>query len=419
MGDLMDHARRLVRRYPSLRRVLQQLYRGGQYGVGHTMRRLRGEPLALLFVDPNAIEYTVAPDDPTLRGSGTWHFGTAAAGDWDLNGVSVREHGGVYTILAQRVEEERPLPDIPTYRANLAAIERGAVVDSCTTSAEYAARWQAIEALYHTIARDGYRTQAELGSANPLDEIRVQVGRAGALLFEEGLHRLAIAQLLALPQVPVIVTRRHAEWDALRRAVVRIAIQRGFFHQPFGHPDLDSINTLYGKPRYAQAVYGHERWDFIRDSLPFSSGSVLDIGAYFGYFDHRLEALGYDCHAVEPDLENLEVLRRWRDMRGCRFEIVPQPIFVVKRTEFDIVLALNIFHHLVRTREDYEGLVAFLQRLRCRALYLEPDDNHGVDAYQHFDDAEFIQFVQQHTGLTEARLLGRAREGRNVYLLTQ
>jgi SAM-dependent methyltransferase len=415
-----------LRRYPRLRRAARRLYRMGQLLVARAALWLRGHPPALIDVDPQAIQTTVALDDPTLRGNATWHFGAVAGGDWDLGGAPVRAHGDVFAILAQHVRDGRPLAEIPEAQAHLRAIADGRIVDSCTTPAEYAARWDAIIALYHAIRRDGYRTQAALGSDNPLDEIRIQIGRRGELLFEEGLHRLAIAQLLELPSVPALVTRRHAAWAALRDAVLKIVLQRGFIHQPLDHPDLDSLPLLYGRDLHQQAFYGDARWPLIRDSLPVAQGTVLDIGAYFGYFDHRLEALGFTCYAVEPDPDNLAVLRRHCDMRGRAFTIWPCSLFDIERRAgidlarhaFDVVLALNIFHHLVRTQADHDQLVAFLQRLRCRALYLEPDANAGVDAYRRFSDAEFVAFVQRHTGLSQARLLGRAQEGRNVYLLS-
>ena len=414
----LDTARRLARRNERVRRLLRRLYRNGQYLSARLLGKFRRDELTMLYVDPQDIQMTVARDDPTLTGNSVWHFGSVAGGDWDLSGVPVREHGDVYTILAKRVQEGLAYEEIPEFTAHLRAIEEGALLDSCTTPEEYMARWREIEGLYGRIAAEGYKTQEELGGDNPLDEIRIQIGRRGELLFEEGLHRLAIAQLLALPQIPVLVTRRHEQWARLRHALIKIVLQRGFFHQPFNHPDLDSLPALYGNELGARSMYGNERWQFIVNSLPLSSGTVLDIGAYFGYFDHRLEALGFVCTAVEPDEENLEVLKRYRAMMGRTFAVREQSIFDIEEADFDIVLALNIFHHLVRTKREYEQLVAFLRRLRCRAMYFEPDDNAGVEAYRRFSDEEFVAFVLQHSVLNEARLLGRAKEGRNVYLLT-
>ena len=108
-----------------------------------------------------------------------------------------------------------------------------------------------------------------------------------ALVFILALMMYLIRQRV-LPAVPVLVTRRHADWAALRRAVLRIVLQRGFIHQPFDHPDLDNLGKIYGNELAEGSMYAQDRWDFISQSLPVATGTVLDIGAYFGYFDHRL-----------------------------------------------------------------------------------------------------------------------------------
>lgn len=418
MKTLVKMVRRSVRRHERLRSVLRRLYRFGQYATARAMGKLRQDELEILHVDPKLISHTVSPDDPTLTGNATWHFGSASDGDWDLGGVPVQEHGDVFVILNKRINMGLDYRDIPESVTHLRQIEGGAIIDSCTKPEEYLDRWKDIEDLYYTIKRDGYRSQAELATENPLDEIRIQIGRTGDLLFEEGLHRLAIAQLLDLDRVPVIVTRRHEEWARLRHDVLKIVLQRGFIHQPFDHPDLDIIPRRHGGELQETSMYGHDRWEFIASTLPISSGTVLDIGSYFGYFAHRFEDLGFECYAVEPDWGNLAVLKRFRDMKGKTFEIWEKSIFEINRFNFDIVLALNIFHHLVKERRDFERLIRFLRQLRCHAMYLEPAPNIEPGAYRSLDDEEFIRFVLENSLLSSARHVGRAREGRNVYLLT-
>lgn len=410
--------RRFLRRYPALRGFIQRSYRSGQYAGARIMSKLRSDDLYLLNVDPSRIQMTVNKEDGTLTGNTLRHVGTVAGGDWDLGGVPVSEHGGVAAILRSYVVEQRPLSTIPEYDSNLKRIEQGKLIDSCTTREEYESRWREIAGLYAAIRDFGFKTQIELGSANPLDEIRVQIGRSGEFLFEEGLHRLVIAQALNISDVPVLVTRRHSDWAALREAVLRIVLQRGFIHQPFDHPDLDTLPLHFGNQLAKKAMYGNERWEYIKQSLPVQTGTVLDIGAYFGYFDHRFEELGFTCFAVEPDRENLAVLNLYRSMQGRKFTVWPQSIFAVEKYEFDVVLALNIFHHLVRTQADYERLVIFLQELDCRALYFEPDDNVGINSFRHFSEHEFVNFIQTASGLNNVQYLGRAKEGRGLYLLS-
>ena len=413
---MLKTLRKLARRSGFLHPWLRRTYRAYLYHSARLAGRLRQNELRPLWIDPHLVTHTVALDDATLKGNATWHFGAVSDGDWDEGGAPVREYNQVYPIAFQRFVEGQSYEQIPEFQAHLERISRGEFLDGCETSAQYLHRWEQLEQLFHRIRAEGYKSQRDLGSDNPLDEIRVQIGRRGQFLLEEGLHRLVIAQILNLPEIPVIVTRRHSEWDKLRQAVIRILVQRGFIHQPFNHPDLDSLPAIYGHENWDSSMYGHERWDFIVQSLPLRQGTALDIGAYFGYFSHRLEDAGFECYAVEPDEENLEVLCQYRKIMGKTFTVWKQSIFEIYRTDFDIVMALNIFHHLTKRKRDYERLTAFLQQLRCRAMYFEPA--YVPDAYRSFDDDAFVEFVLQHVPtLNQARLLGHTREGRNLYLL--
>ena len=93
-------------------------------------------------------------------------------------------------------------------------------------------------------------------------------------------------------------------------------------------------------------------------------------------------------------------------------------LFDIQRFEFDVVLALNVFHHIVADMNDYERLVQFLRRMRCRVMYFEPHKNTQKSAYKKFSDEEFLDFVLKNSCLKQFQLLGPAKEGRNVYLLT-
>ncbi len=157
-----------------------------------------------------------------------WHFGTVAGGDWDLNGAPIQEYGHVYTILKQRVVNGLDYDEIPEFRENLERIKRGETPDNCSSKEQYHAKYARFEHLYKKIKSEGYKTQKELGyqtqkelrTGHPFNEILVQVGRRGNLLLEKGIHRLAIAQVMKLQRVPVIITRRHAEWVTKNRSQV-------------------------------------------------------------------------------------------------------------------------------------------------------------------------------------------------------
>jgi hypothetical protein len=192
--------------------LIRPVYQHGLAAVITLLRHLRGDHQGLIQVNPRWITHTVNLNDRTLKRNDMWHFGTVTGGDWDCDGMPVQEYGHVYQILKKRVLEGMRFGDIPEVQANLKRIEQGERPDVCSSKEEYRAKYQNFEKLYQLIKREGYQTQKELKSTRPLNEIRAQISREGNMLFEEGMHRLCITQLLKLEKVPVIITRCHRMW---------------------------------------------------------------------------------------------------------------------------------------------------------------------------------------------------------------
>lgn len=192
--------------------LLRPIYRRVLHTTITILQHIRSDHQGLVYVNPLLITHTVNRYDRTLKRNDMWHFGTVAGGDWDLDGIPVQEYGHVYSILKQRVIDSLDYDKIPEFRENIERINRGETPDNCSSEEQYRAKYVRFEDLYKTIKSLGYQTQKELKTGRPFNEIRVQVGRRGNLLFEEGMHRLAIAQVLRLRKIPVIITRRHAEW---------------------------------------------------------------------------------------------------------------------------------------------------------------------------------------------------------------
>lgn len=102
--------------------------------------------------------------------------------------------------------------------------------------------------LYHDIKRDGYKTQDELikqngcGNKNGYldmlaDEITVDISRDGELLFVDGRHRLSVAKILELDEIPVVILARHEKWIEKRDELYR---KKGD-HCSVDHPDLAEL----------------------------------------------------------------------------------------------------------------------------------------------------------------------------------
>lgn len=191
-------------------------YRGWRYA-----RRANGlEPLARHEVDPDRIRYVTGGIEPTVRGS--YHLQRVAGFDHRSDGFGgVR--GGAWDRTDDRFEdlleyrsmrarwEGAAWSETDLYRRHRDRIEAGYESYGCPDLDRLRERLAAVDDLLAGIERDGYRARRAAGG-DPFDEIRVNVGRDGSLLYnDEGRHRLAAAKLLDVEAVPVLVVARHEE----------------------------------------------------------------------------------------------------------------------------------------------------------------------------------------------------------------
>jgi 2-polyprenyl-3-methyl-5-hydroxy-6-metoxy-1,4-benzoquinol methylase len=271
--------------------------------------------------------------------------------------------------------------------------------------------------LFESIRNNGYKPQSDIhdpeyGAAAPENEIVVHIDRDGRFLFCNGAHRLAIVLALGIERIPVKVCIRHAQWQSFCTEILNFAKRNGGkVYQPLTHPDLRSIPS----------VHGDKRFDIIKDYLPQSRGDLLDIGANWGYFCHRCEELGFDCYAVEANLENAYFLKKLKTAQDRNFRVIEQSILTYReKCRFDVVLALNIFHHFLKQKADHEALINFLQRMDINLMFFEPHRTSEAQmngAYRNYEPDEFVQFLLRHSSLTHADLIGKAEDERPIYKL--
>ncbi len=211
------------------------------------------DPFALRWVDPERIERFTSRPYPPYRNR-VADLGSVRDGDWDRRSSPpiaddrYRDRYDLYrgptfteSVFFQSLEahfrDGVPWERTPfvTRCLELAAADRPSW-RSLDSNAAILERCRRIDELYESIRTDGYRTQRELGVRSIMrvtDEIVVDVGRDGTILFVNGRHRLAIAKLLDLEAVPVCVLVRHGDWMAHRDRLGR----RGELND-HPHPDL-------------------------------------------------------------------------------------------------------------------------------------------------------------------------------------
>jgi hypothetical protein len=214
--------------------------------------------------------------------------------------------------------------------------------------------------------------------------------------------------------VPALVAVRHKAWARIVLEVRAYARHRGgSAYQPYLHPDLADLPS----------DQGHERFDLLLAALPIRSGILVDLGANSGYFSHRFEEAGFTCVAVERSEKEAHFLAALRDACGRRFEILKGSLTEVGLPPRpDVVLALNIFHHFLKTERGFGELQEFLQRLEARYLLFGahlPDDRQMAGAHRNMPPGEFSEWVRERGGFATSRAIGSGADRRPLYLLSR
>ena len=155
-------------------------------------------------------------------------MGAVLEGEWDRPGRPL-ETSIKYRSVVDRFENGTPWEETDVYREALERIERGeAFWNGSLTVEDVKRRTEHVDRLYETIRDEGFESQAERHGKplreivlsrtfdRSMEEIAVAIGRDGEILFVDGNHRLAIAHVLELDEIPVHVVARHARWEAIR-----------------------------------------------------------------------------------------------------------------------------------------------------------------------------------------------------------
>lgn len=237
-------------------------YRGTKqkqkYGVSYP------DPLKLVWVDPRDInvylqcsektDYCIPEDKPreisdlyedeVAKFRRRSNLGKIMGGDWDRH-VGKLEDRTIYRSLKEVLEGEKDWQDTDFVQRALALIERGYSVNGCSTKDKYLEqRLPFIEKLYADMKKNGYKSQKQVRDGKGLlHEIAVNIGRNGELIFnnETGNHRLCLARMLGIREVPVLVVVRHTGWQGIRNKIQKGEKLSGCSDDLYSHPDLQDV----------------------------------------------------------------------------------------------------------------------------------------------------------------------------------
>lgn len=216
------------------------------------------DPLSYFIVSSDKIKLQTGREQPWKDRRNS--FGVIQPGSWDLDCVNYAPSpianklysakSFVETVhfqsLSNRFIHDYEWEDTELINIVRKAVESGQPAwHGCETFEDIKKQCQHVDDLYTSIKRNGILTMNELNRKKKSflssigDEIMVDVGRTGELLFAHGRHRLSIAKILDLESVPIVISFRHAEWIEQRKELYK--------KSDYSHPDVphSTSNNTY------------------------------------------------------------------------------------------------------------------------------------------------------------------------------
>ena len=337
-------------------------------------------------------------------------FGVVKDGDWDQETEPFEQSVSFFESLKLRHQHNKPWNETPYYHDVMASLNRGESRFGCRSSEQFLQKLDEIETLYEDIKQNGW--QQRDGS----DYVSINIGRDGQLIFNDGRHRLSIAKVLGLSEIPVKIAVRHAKWMEFKGEILSFAerFYNGKVYANLSHPDLREIPCAQEETRL----------ELILSNTAYPAGTVLDIGSHWGYFCVGLEKAGHTCTAIEADVANYYFLDKIKRAEQCKFKAVCASVFDFVNSDIhvDTVLALNIFHHFLKTEAGHANLVSLLGRLNFNEMFLQthsPQEPQMEGSYKNYAGEEFAEFVMQHSGASKMDVLKRYDTGRIMFRLSK
>lgn len=339
-------------------------------------------------------------------------MGKVKEGDWDLNTMNFEELD-VYQSLKERLLTKLPWEDLPYYKSIKNKILNGENPFGLKSLNDFEKRLKNLELLYLKIKENGYQVQQKKHKSGYLkknmDEITVRIARNGELLFENGRHRLSIAKILNLSKIPVLVTWRHKEWNNFIFSLKKYCKKN---NSGFLNYTIDDFEFNWDFKE-------DERYNLIKKNLKFKKGTVLDLGANLGYFSHKFENDGFECFAIEPNKENFDLLNKIRIILNKKFTAINIDILGFnEKSNFDIILALNILYPNIKDKEYRLRMKNYLNRLNAGVIFFQsyfPNEKISSTLDYVIDDTEFVDFICDNTGLTKWEVIGTTNNGKSLY----
>ena len=318
--------------------------------------------------------------------------------NWDLpNQLTRIEDSDEFHLLLEHFTKNKDWKETKSYSKIVGDFSNNKLVNGYNDEIEF------LNALYKL--DEIYKSSKSSKTLELIKKIKVGIGRNGDYIIFEGLLTFLLLKILHQEKIPIEIIIRHPLWTKFSKEFLRFQYLHGEIYQPLIHPDL----TL-------KSSYTDERYKIIKGNLTFKNGTLLDIGANLGFFCHKFEELGFECYAVEIRPSNVYFMRKLRDIEKKKFTIINKSIFDYKdKFDFDIILALNIFHHFLREKDLYHKLIKFLGNLKIREMYFQPHDPKEKimkNAYKNYNNEQFVNFIIKNSCLNNFKQINDISDGR-------
>jgi hypothetical protein len=182
-------------------------------------KRLMRQPY---WVPLEAIRWGGRPRGGPERLGNGYGCGIVFDGDWDIEDKQDIERylsRYIYSkTIFQLFRDGISYQETEQFQEILRFVRAGHVDDwqarGCRTMADIEKYFNGLRRTFAEMQRAGYKTQEQLGSSRWYDEVKVFVDRNGEFHKQQGAghHRLAMAKVLQLEEIPVLVVGVHRKW---------------------------------------------------------------------------------------------------------------------------------------------------------------------------------------------------------------
>lgn len=350
-----------------------------------------------------------------------YYFMRTIKGDWDQS-ISYIKDSYFYRAFKHRFIEGKKWEETLYYCRLLNMIKKGLIIAGSRNKKELDNLFYFYDLLYKNVKEDRKlkfyypKFARKFFDFNKLfKNISFAIDRNGFFLLIDGRHRISIAKIINLNEIPAIVIIRHEEWIKLRREIINFIkydLNRKL-EQPLIHPDLQDLPFQYNGISFKN----------IKENLSLSQGKLIDINAKFGYFCHKFEEEGFQCYAVESNPKYVYFMKKLRKAENKQFKIIDKSIFDCKEDQilkFDVVLAFNGFNDVFRDENTYSNFVLFLKKLETKVLFLGIPNIikiNNSNYFQNFDNEQIINLIIDNSCLTKVKFIKEIKNIISYYII--